>query len=243
VVGSVDVAAALAKAALDLRDPQDLDATLDTIVRVARDSMPGIDHVGVTLVHRDGRVETRAQTDAVVTALDQLQYDVGEGPCLYAVDSERTVRVEHARHDQRWPRFMPRAVELGLRSQLGVRLNFGGQSAGALNVYSVSTDVLDDETVQLAELFAAHAGLALGHAERLGNLNAALASRKTIGLALGILMERLGIDEDTAFAYLTRVSASTETKLRDVAASVVAEVNHRRRVSPAEETGSDPQLT
>jgi hypothetical protein len=40
-------------------------------------------------------------------------------------------------------------------------------------------------------------------------------------------MERLGIDEDRAFAYLTRISATTETKLRDVAASVVDELQSR----------------
>jgi GAF domain-containing protein len=231
MVGPVDVAAALAMAARDIKGPQDLDVTLDTIVQVARDSTPSIDQVGISVMHLDGRIETRAKTDAVVTMLDELQCALSEGPSMHVMDTDSTVRVEHARHEQRWPQFIPRAIALGLRAQLGIRLNTGGHTVGVLNLYSFSVDVLDDETTQLAELFAAHAGLALGHAERLEHLNAALASRKTIGVALGILMERLGIDEDTAFSYLTRISSSSQTKLRDVASTIVAEVVTRDTVA------------
>jgi GAF domain-containing protein len=230
----LDVAAALAAAAREITGPQDLDATLDMIVNVARDSMPDVDHVGISVSHRHGRIDTHAATDAVVLELDQLQYGFGEGPCLHAMDTGEHVRVEHARHEQRWPKFIPAAVRLGLRSSLGVRLSVEHRTVGALNLYSFSSDTIGDETEQLAELFAAHAGLALGHAKRLENLNAALASRKEIGLALGILMERLGIDEDRAFAYLTRVSASTSTKLRDVATKVVEEHNSRHLANAAQ---------
>ncbi len=227
--GPVDVAAALANAARDISSAEDLDATLELIVGVARDSMPGVDEVGVSIVHADGRVETRAATGPRVLELDELQVTVGEGPCLHAMSTGETVRVHHLRHEQRWPRFVPGAIALGLRSSLGLRVSVGSNPAGALNVYSFTADEIDEDSVQLAELFAAHVGLALGHARRLENLNAALATRKVIGLALGILMERLEIDEDRAFAYLTRMSATLETKLRDVAASVVEE--HQSRLS------------
>ncbi len=227
MVGPIDVAAALAEATRHLGDHQDLDATLQTLVDVARDSMPEIDHAGITVTHRSGRIRTEVQTDDLVRRLDDLQYDLGEGPCLYAMESHETIVVTYARHDQRWPRFIPAAVALGLRSSLGVRLHVGEETVGALNLYSLVSDQISAETEQLAELFAAHAALAMGHARRLDNLNAALASRKTIGLALGILMERLGIDEDRAFTYLTRISATSETKLRDVAAQVVDELQSR----------------
>ena len=232
MVGPIDVAAALAEAARHLGETQDLDATLQAIITVARDSMPEIDHVGISVGHRDGRVETQVMTDDLVMRLDELQYTLGEGPCLHAMQSGAHVVVQHARHEQRWPNFIPAAVALGLRSQLGVRLNVGEQTVGALNMYSVTADDISPETEQMAELFAAHAALALGHAQRLDNLNAALASRKTIGLALGILMERLDVDEDRAFAYLTRISATTETKLRDVAAQVVDELRTRNTLVP-----------
>jgi GAF domain-containing protein len=228
MVGPLDVASALARAARDITGPQDLDATLDLIVNVARDSMPGIDHVGISVAHRDGRVETQAATDPVVLELDRLQYELGEGPGLHAMGAGESVRVDDVRHEQRWPRFIPAALQLGLRSSLGVRLSVETRTVGALNLYSFSADVVDEDTRQLAELFGAHAALALGHVRRLENLNAALASRKVIGLALGILMERLAIDEDHAFAYLTRISASSETRLHDVATFVVDELLSRQ---------------
>src|SRR3954464_11681586 len=102
MVGPLDVAAALARAARDLGDPQDLDSTLETIITVARDSMAEVDHVGISVGHRDGKAETKAKTDEVVATLDQLQYEFGEGPCLHAMNSGATVTVSHARHDQRW---------------------------------------------------------------------------------------------------------------------------------------------
>jgi AmiR/NasT family two-component response regulator len=68
----------------------------------------------------------------------------------------------------------------------------------------------------------------MGRAWVAENMNAALSSRTTIGIALGILIERYGLDQDGAFRYLTRVSSSSETKLREVAAQVVAEATQRK---------------
>jgi GAF domain-containing protein len=221
-------AAALTQAAREINTPASFESTLETIVLVARRSVPDIDEVGISAAHRDGHLETLASTAPLVLELDRLQYDAGEGPCLQALASADTVRVEDAKHEQRWPGFIPAAVRLGLRSQLGICLHADHRTLGALNLYSLSSDVLSEETQQLAELFAAHAALAVGHAKRVHELNAALDSRTTIGVAIGILMHRLDLDQDAAFAYLTRMSSVTETKLRDVAGKVVHE--HADRV-------------
>ena len=88
-------------------------------------------------------------------------------------------------------------------------------------MYSTSSDTIDPDAVHMAELFAAHAALALGHARREEQLSAALATRKVIGQAIGILMERHALKEDAAFVYLTRVSSHTNVKLRTVAQEIV----------------------
>ncbi|MCW2793146.1 MAG: hypothetical protein JWO76_2244 [Nocardioides sp.] len=236
----IDVAAALAQATLDLAAPQDRDTTLQRIVNVAASSIPDMEHVGISVAHRDGSIETAASSDPLVVELDRLQYTLGEGPCLHAIDAAPVVRMEWARHEQRWPLFVPEAVARGVRAQLGIRLHVDEQSLGALNLYSVTSDTISAETEQLAELFAVHAAIALGHAHRLENLNAALASRRMIGLALGLVMQRLDLDEDTAFAYLTRVSATSQTKLRDVAATVVDQHHARLRDGdPRDDTEAD----
>ena len=50
-----------------------------------------------------------------------------------------------------------------------------------------------------------------------------MQSRKVIGEAAGILMERYDMDEDGAFAFLVRASSHTNIKLRAVAQELVDE--------------------
>lgn len=53
------------------------------------------------------------------------------------------------------------------------------------------------------------------------DIETALEHRLVIGQAQGILMERLGLTPERAFAYLNRASQQTNTKLHDVAAELV----------------------
>ena len=224
-----DIREALVRVAREINETRSLEATLATIVDTAAQSLPGIDHVGITIAHRTGAMETIAATDPLVSALDQLQYDLGEGPCVHAILTESITRVEHAAQEPRWPRFMPPAVAWGLRSQLGMRLYGERQTLGSLNMYSTSTDTIDPDALHMAELFAAHASVALGRARREEDLTAALLTRKVIGQAIGILMERYDLDEDRAFAYLVRVSSRSNVKLRDVAREIVDQRNDQTR--------------
>jgi GAF domain-containing protein len=217
-----DVAAAIAAAARTMYHPRSLDQTLQTIVEVARDSVPGFDAVGLSTVDRRGNVHTRAKTGALVDTLDSLQYGLDEGPCVDTLHGAELVAAPTIRHDQRWPRYVPQAVAEGLRSQLAVRLFLDDEgTVGGLNLYSTVSDDVDPEAVSIAALFAAHAAIALGAASEIEGLNQALNSRKVIGQALGILMERYSIDEDAAFAYLVRASTTGNIKLRDIAQGLV----------------------
>ena len=225
----LDAARSLALLAREINQPRDLDATLQAIVESAQRSMPGIDQVGISIAHRDGTIETRAATGDLVWQLDSLQYGINEGPCVYAIKVEPVVKVEHALHEPRWPRYMPQAVEMGLRAQLGLALYNDAVTLGGLNMYSTSSDTIDPEVENLAELFAAHAAVTLGRAQREDQLRTALTSRQLIGQAVGIVMERYGMDETRAFDYLARVSSHSNVKLRDVAQEVVDQTNQGSR--------------
>jgi GAF domain-containing protein len=226
---------AMARAAREIGSPRDLPSALDTIVDVARRSMPGIDHVGVTLAHRKGRLETVAATDQLVRDLDDLQYGLGEGPCVHAMRSDPVVVVETARHEQRWPRYIPEAVRRGLRSQLGLRLFVEAEETlGGLNLYSTSSDAIHQETRQLAEVFAAQVAVALKHVLLEETLSTALESRTMIGTAVGIIMERYDLDNERAFGYLSRVSQHSNVKLKDVAAGIVTGVRHAPDAAPSQ---------
>jgi transcriptional regulator with GAF, ATPase, and Fis domain len=219
------IAEALLQVAREIHAQRDLASTMEAIVQSARRSLSGVDHVGVSLVHRGGGIETVAGTDPLVWELDSLQYELGEGPCLDAIQAGPLTVANHLRHDPRWRRYVPCAVERGVTAQMGVRLYVETETLGGLNLYSTSTEVIDPELQDLAKLFAAHATLALGKARQEEDLNAALATRKVIGQALGMLMERYQLDEDRAFQFLVRVSQASNVKLRDIAQELVDQRN------------------
>lgn len=216
------LAAALTDAATGVYDTSTTTETLETMVEVALSSLADIDHVGVTLVHRDGRLETVAATDQFVLELDELQHAHDEGPCLSALrESAPVTVVEHARHERRWPLFIPAAVQRGMTAQMGVRLFVHDRTVGVMTLYATRSETISEETTQLAELFANHAALAYGHTRGLDDLQGAIAQREIIGKAIGIVMERYGLCSDGAFDYLVRVCSASGVKLRDVALDLV----------------------
>lgn len=218
---SSDIARALAEASRTMNVPRSLEDVLDAIVQTAVRSVPGFDHVGISVVHKDGRIQTMSGTDQLVWELDELQYELGEGPCVDAIAIAPVVLVERARDDPRWPRYMPEAVRRGLRAQLGLRLYVDDQTLGGLNLYSTRSETIDRDAVHLAELFATHAAIALGRSRSEDHLNEAIASRKVIGQAIGIISERYEITGDRAFQFLVRASQSANLKLRLIAQDVV----------------------
>jgi GAF domain-containing protein len=219
------LASALADAARSIAGQSSVEETLDAIVRAAQVSVPDIDHVGISIVHRTGRIETRAATGQLVWDLDGIQYELREGPCVSAMLDEPVVVTEDLRHDQRWPRYVPRAVAAGLQAQVAVRLYLDEHTLGGLNMYATRTSTIHAEALQAAELFAAHAAIALGHARREEELHAAMETRKVIGQAIGVVMERYSVDEHRAFDYLVRASSTGNIKLRDIAQEVVDQAN------------------
>jgi AmiR/NasT family two-component response regulator len=92
-------------------------------------------------------------------------------------------------------------------------------------MYSTMSETIGEDTRHMADLFATHAALALGRSRREQQLDTALQTRKLIGQAIGLVMGRYNLNEDRAFAYLVRVSSTSNTKLHDIAAQLVAEAN------------------
>lgn len=217
----------MAEVARTLHAPPDLAATLEQIVTTAVDSLPGLDHAGVSVGHHSGDVETLAATDPLVSELDRLQYSLGEGPCVFSLEVQPLTVVEDLPSESRWPRYIPQAARLGVRAQLAVRLYLEEQTLGVLNLYSTSTDEVHDDVVHAAELFATHAALALGKARVAHNLSEALDTRTVIGQATGLVMERYQLDDHVAFEYLVRVSTTSNRKLRDIAQEVIDQANVR----------------
>ena len=221
------VAHALADAARTISAPRSLDDTLDAIVHAARTSIPGFDHVGISVLHGNNKVETRAGTGQVVWECDAIQYSLGEGPCIGSLRQAPVVVAPHLSHDQRWPRYVPQAVGKGVRAQMAYRLYVEDDTLGGLNFYSTVSDTVPDGAGEIGELFAIHATLALGRALEEENLNSALTTRGLIGQAVGLTMARFQVTSERAFQFMVRASSTSNIKLRDIAQEIVDEANTR----------------
>ena len=86
-------------------------------------------------------------------------------------------------------------------------------------------DAVRDAELVLSANSSHDAAVALGNAKQVTELNTALQTRKVIGQALGILMERYRMDEDRAFAFLVRTSSHENVKLHTLAQHLVDEAN------------------
>ena len=211
-----------------LHQSRDVDEILTALTQSALEAIQGVDYVSISVRERDGQLTTLAPTDPLAVEIDELQYALHEGPCYEAaIEGERVLVATDLAHDQRWPAFGPRAAALGIGAQMGLGLMTAGSTRSALNLYSQQVAGFDDD-IETAELFASHAALVMGYARTVNNLDEAIQSRTLIGQATGILMERYDLDEDRAFGFLTRVSQTSNIKLRQVAHEIVDGANARR---------------
>ena len=203
-----------------------LEGTLRAIAHAARDSVRGFEHVGVTVVQRDGGITTMASTGRLVREMDSLQYEFDQGPCMDALRQGPVVLVEDLPSQaDTWPMYTPRASEAGVQAQMGVQVHDSDETLGGLNFYSTADVTIDPDAPRRAELFAAHAAIALAHARRLDDASEAIRASRLIGPAVGILMERFHITEDQAMHYLVRVSTAAGLEVRDVAREMADQVN------------------
>lgn len=212
--------AAMSRVARSLGDGADTDRILLSISQAASEAIPGADYASITMSYPDGSSSTLAPTDELARRADQVQYELAEGPCLDAVALERTVRSEDLTAEERWPRYTSRVAQLGIRSQMAVEIFRAGSTTAGLNVYSTTAGAFD-ESQHIVELFASQAAIAMNFVRATQTLQEALSSRKTIGQAIGIVMERYALDEDRAFAFLVRMSQDSNVRLRAVAQKVV----------------------
>jgi len=224
--------------ARSLQSEDDTDAMLEDVVASAVRLVPGAEEGSLSVVTDRRHVDSQHPSSELPRRVDELQTETGQGPCLDAVYEQQTVRVGDLRREERWPEFAHRAFsETGAVSMLSIQLYVEGDNLGALNLYSREPDAFDDESEQVGLLFASHAAVAFAGAQKVDNLHQALETRDLIGQAKGILMERFHIDGAQAFRFLTRISSSSQRKLRDVADELV----HTGQVSSQLGSSSTPE--
>jgi GAF domain-containing protein len=238
-------------------DDADLQAGLDNLAGLVADSLglpellaevasfavgaiPGADGAGVTLLRLDrpdNIVAALAASAPFVAEIDEIQYVLlHEGPCITAALERRTVRSGSLGGEKMWPRFGPRVGRLGVHSALSLPLLLTDKVVGAINVYAHGKNVFDEHAVELGELFAKPAAVAVHNARLLADarsltaqLQTALSTRPVIDQAIGLIRGRTGRSVEDAFTHLRAISQAEHRKLADVAEQIVGEAVRRAR--------------
>ncbi|GAA1941527.1 GAF and ANTAR domain-containing protein [Nocardioides hwasunensis] len=223
-MGREDFQRRLAEAVRELHDQVDPPHTLQRMVEITPEFFDSCDFVGVSLIEPD-RIRTPAATNELLRQLDDSQFELEQGPCYEAIRNDPVVIIGDLATDSRWPIWgRAMVLELGVRASLSFRLfTRHDRSWGALNLYSRTPHAFSEVDVQHGQVVAAMCAVALAKAINDHQLATALESRTVIGQAMGMLMERYGLDEHAAFAAMRRISSQDNRKLRDLAAQIVSD--------------------
>ncbi len=207
----------------------DLTRMLTQVAKLAVWAIPGADGAGLTLLELD-RADLIVKSEPFVRAIDNIQYSMGEGPCISAAATGRTKRSGQLEKDLRWPHFGPRAAELGVHSALSLPLRTPTKILGAMNVYAHPPNAFTARAQELGETFAVSATVAVQHAQvfeqtiRLANeLHAGLNNRVLIDQAIGVLRFQHGATAGDALERLRQMSAEQQRSVTDIAIAVVQE--------------------
>jgi GAF domain-containing protein len=212
--------------AAELESAQSSDAALCRLTALSLRVVSGTEAAGITCVTKDG-YESVAATSALAQRVDQIQFEVGSGPCVDAAVQEKIFRTDDLRTDPRWPEFGRRAAEeTDVLSMMSYRLFFEDDDdlAAALNLYSTKAGAYD-AVAEGAGLAVSTYGAALITSRRrkteILHLERALASNREIGAAIGVLMAQHRVTREQAFDLLRMASQNGHRKLVEIARDVV----------------------
>ncbi len=186
---------------------------------------------GIMLMTGDTQQGSVCSSNAVSNLIEELQFTLGEGPCVDAHLEDQPV-LEPDLADPatpRWLGFTPPAVEAGARAIFGFPLQVGSVRLGALNLYrDRSGPMTDDQYADALVLagVAARSVLAMQAHAAPGTLSTELEAganfRFVVHQASGMVAVQLGVSVGEALARLRAHAFGNNLLLTDVAEAVVA---------------------
>jgi len=204
------------------------------LCEVTRDVV-GMSGAGVMLMSGDAPRGSLCSTNEVSNVIEELQYTLGEGPCVDAHNQNRVVLESDLAHPgaSRWLAFTPQAVEIGVRAVFAFPLQVGTVRLGALDLYRDEPGGLTDDqhadAMVMAELIADWVLDVQANAP--GDSVAQELERDAdfhfvVHNAAGIVSVQLDVSITEALVRLRAYAFSNDRLLREVAEDVVA---HRLR--------------
>jgi len=203
-----------------------LQATADILQR----AIPGCDSASIALLVEDTAL-TGPTTSRFALEADLVQYRHDEGPCLAAVRSGQTVRIDVLRDDERFVHFAPGALALGVESVLSLPLVADEVAVGSVNLYSTTVDAFVATApgglapmLEYAAAVIAASPLYAASVDVVERLVDVAEEATVIDIALSRLVRVWDIGGDEAWRYL-RDAATVEGSLVASARRVIATVH------------------
>jgi hypothetical protein len=191
----------------------------------------GVSGAGVMLMSGDIPRGSLCATDGVSHLIEDLQYTLGEGPCVDTYRQDIAVAEPDLADPvvRRWPAFTPSALSAGVRAVFGFPLRVGMVRLGALNLYRDLPGGLTREqhadALVIAEVTArwvleAQAGAPPGTVAK--ELEIGADFHFTVHNAAGIVSVQEGISVAEALIRLRAYAFRSDRLLADVARDVIA---------------------
>jgi hypothetical protein len=185
---------------------------------------------GIMLMSSDVPVGSVCTSNAVSELIEELQFSLGEGPCVDAYNEGRPVLEPDLADPQtpRWLAFSPPALAANARAVFGFPLQVGAARLGAMNLYRDRPGPLSDDQhangLVLADV-AAQAVLAMQADASLETLAEELEVGANFHLiehqASGMVAAQLGVSVAEALIRLRAHAFGHDQALIDVAQAVV----------------------
>ena len=184
---------------------------------------------GLLLADSRGVLHVMAAATAGTRELEAFQAQRQEGPCQDCYSTGQPVWIDDlTQYRQRWPQFVPAALQAGFASVHAVPMHLHEQTLGALNLFGATTGSLNDQDLALAQALADVASVALVQNRTAtdsdalnAQLQTALDSRVVLEQAKGVIAQTGNLDMAGAFAVLRKGARDRNVKIRDLARAVV----------------------
>lgn len=202
---------------------------LQRVCRSAAKDLPAMG-VGISLLSGGSAPFPVATSSEAFVPVEELQFVLGEGPCVDAYASRRPVLVPDlsAAAATTWPGYAPAAHSHGIRAVFAFPLQVGAARLGAMDVYRDHRGGLTPDTLSSALTFAdATMQRLLLDVEEGTQVVADLfddvdGDRLEIYQAQGMLMAYLGVSADQALIRLRGYAFAHEQRAIDVARDIIA---------------------
>jgi GAF domain-containing protein len=220
-------AAALSTLARNLAETSGVLPTLHEIAAQSVELVPcdwAAVAVGERFTSKPARLASSTD-DELMATVSAVAGEAGRSPGIAAFETGVLVRCDDLFDEPRFAEYAAAIVaRTPIRAVMSIPLRLNDTTLGVLTVYSAQPHVFDALAESRATLVAEHAAVAVEAArsgDRAEHLELALEHSRTIGAAIGILVERHRILPDEAFQRLRETSQHHNRKLADVAADLV----------------------